>query len=489
MPPTISETIPNGKPGRNARASANPLQEYVAGRTSAISAYLNTLPKHVDDIERDFPGIYEQMRKDPQYSSCITLLKLAILARGVDLLPAVPKPGDDADAEALAEYAMAQELTEHCKRQINRLTTPFVYGTLFNLLDCLDHGNKIAECNYEYAKDGPDEGKLVLTSIKVKPRWALSFVVDRFMNVLGLLPTQTGQPAYAGALSGLTLAPGQKILPRKKFLILTCRPVDEDPRGTSIGRPAYHGWWFKQQAWGEWLRTLATFASGNLIGTTAEQAQPLPVEDAAGNPVLDANGLQVFVTPEQAMSAGLEDVRNGSTIVVPFGASVKIERPSGDVGKAFEVAIDTGNREMTTGILGQTRSTMEAEHGSKADSQTGQDVLGILVAHEKTGVEQALRCDVLMPICEWNYGPEYLYLTPRVTLGETAEEDLAELGRTVAALMSAGYFEPEQLPGMDARLGFEVRSEESVEKAKERRDAAPVGPETPDGEDEEEDQP
>lgn len=494
----ISEPIPNGQVGRNRKTRADLQREYVAGTGAGYASFLHTLPRYIEDIDRDFgDDIVGRMRLDPQYASCIVLLKLAILARGLDILPAVTKPvppsppakdekgqsdpGAQADFEraqtayaaAAAEHDRAAEMAEFCKRQINGLTTPFVAHTLFNLLDCIDHGNKVAEVIYTYPETGPDKGRLGLKAVKVKPRRSIAFVVNAFMDVVGLLAAVPGQAVATTYMPGL----GNNLLPRRKFLILTNRPKDEDPRGTNSGRPAYHGWWFKQQAWGDWLRTLATFAGGNVIIKTPPGAEPSPVLDDEGNET------GTYATPEQVAVTAGEAMRNGSVIGLPGECEVQIERPEGDVGEAFQAAIDVADRQITQGILLQTRATKEAKNGSKADSETGQDILGILVAHEKTGVEQALRTDLLMPLIEYNWGPEFLYLTPRPTLGETSEEDLAALMTAVAALNRTGYFDPEQYPELDARMNMPVRSPESVAARKELRNAPLLA--EPDADDEE----
>ena len=47
-------------------------------------------------------------------------------------------------------------------------------------------------------------------------------------------------------------------------------------------------------------------------------------------------------------------------------------------GPATEKALERCDRDITRGILLQVRATMESRFGSKADSQTGQDILGSL---------------------------------------------------------------------------------------------------------------
>lgn len=121
-------------------------------------------------------------------------------------------------------------------------------------MDALIYGHKIAEVTYKYKKfkqfnDG--NNMLVPYRIKVKPRGTVRFVVDNAMNVIGFTANsslKSDEPVPVDAQgkeikpkanittdsSGNALIGGSKLLTREKFMVLTIRGKDEDPRGTSL---------------------------------------------------------------------------------------------------------------------------------------------------------------------------------------------------------------------------------------------------------------
>jgi hypothetical protein len=104
---------------------------------------------------------------------------------------------------------------------------------------------------------------LQLRALKVKPIRSVAFVTDAYLNVLGLVGAKPGQTVPAVS----DLAPAE-IIPREKFCILSWRPKDGDPRGTSVLRPAYDPWWRKRQTIPEYLKYLAQFAGPSLWATS-----------------------------------------------------------------------------------------------------------------------------------------------------------------------------------------------------------------------------
>lgn len=460
--PTISEEVKTPKVGRNPRVRAELTRELVSARVLSLSTYLRSLPRYIDDIGRDFgDDIYQRLRLDPQYAQCLLVLKLAILAQGVEVEPAV--------GEEDPNHQQAVEMAEFCRRNLQGLRAPFVAHTLWNMLDALDQGNKVAEQTYYYPESGPDVGKLCLQSIKVKPRESVAFVVDTMTNVVGILGIRPGQYGYAGM--GVIDAKSPNLLPRKKFLILTHRPENEDPRGTSAGRPAYHPWWFKAQLQAEYLKHLARFGSPSPVATTGQAAENVQDSSADGSPLVDEDGNPVYITPEAATLRALQDIANGSVAVLPFGTTLDLMEPKTGDSPLLQ-GIEFCNKEMSKCLLGQTLATGEGEHQARAAAEVHQDVLGLLVSHEKRGVEQAVRCDVCMPLVEYNYGPEAIPLTPNVTLGDTSEEDIAALITAVSRLVAADYFSPEQLRALDALLGMPIRSQEAVDEETKARKKA-----------------
>jgi len=210
------------------------------------------------------------------------------------------------------------------------------------------------------------------------------------------------------------------------------------------------------------------------VGTTAEGAQDeIEFDPETGEAILDeTTGQPAVQNPEDRLGAALEQYRNGAWIVIPAGAKVDPLQVQGE-GAPFIQAFDHLNREMVLAILLQTLATLEAQFGTRAQSQTHQDILGLLAALLRTWVEEFIERDILAPLVEYNYGPDCLHLVPKVTFGDTGEEDLAGL---LTALAGLGYkLDPATFREVDVRTGLPVRSQESVEQAQEMQQAALEG--------------
>jgi hypothetical protein len=492
-------TPPPPPPTWAARAAA--LQaEYVAGGAYPfLSQYLRSLPHHIDDTTRDFgDDLYDRMLLDGQVSSGIRLLKEETLANGIRLEPAVQRENQEwildepdvlenipardlqgrfrkkSDREAKADEDrkkeeadadLAEEITDFCEQTLLHLDRPLI-EVLDEMLDGLALGNKLAEQVYETRRDEDNKPKLYLKNLKVKPRKVTAYVMDPFMNIVGILATLPGQafPVLAGSVvSQTTQIPN--MLPREKFMIFTWGGRGGDPRGSSLLRQVYNPWWLKLQTWGEYAKYLVKFAGPALVGYTAPNAQSVPPTDSLGNPIPGAP----LITPEQAMLAALLNFAQGQAVVFTAGSKVEPLTMSGD-GSAYRGAIDMFNKEITKGILCQTLATETGVHMTRAASETHQDVLDIVVLHIKALVAAMLYKDVLYPLVRYNWGEDIARrLTPRVHLAQVQAHNWARDAAAVAALTTSQYLDNSQKPELDARLGLPKRSPASLA-------AGPAGP-------------
>jgi hypothetical protein len=318
-------------------------------------------------------------------------------------------------------------------------------------------------------KPKPRESKLLLNLVRIKPkpRQHVAFVVDPFLNVVGIMGVQPGP--FGGQLSALGSATVEaddpRVLPRAKFAVLTFRPADGDPRGTSVLRAAYEPWWRKRQITGEYLAYLAQFAGPSIWATTPEGSDAQPVTDPLGNPIADEPDpdppddlpQDAAPTPEQQLYTALEVFRNGSLLVVPAGTEIHTIEMQGD-GEPFLAGLAQADQQVTKAILTQTLATEEGQHQARAAASVHQDVLDTLVRQAKAAVARMLSNDILKPWVRLNYGePAAAELVPVPSLGRTEAREVAELMVAVAGLKRAGYLHPSQLPHLDEKLGLPVR--------------------------------
>lgn len=436
------------QPGTPAAIVASLLRQYVAGGVGGSGQWFanvpTTLPWAIDDVARDFGAdIYRRMLLDPQVSSAVRILKSSVLEDGVVLT----SPIEDEDADG---YALAREIRDAAERMLDDLATP-LDDVLLDLLDAIAVGSRVAEQEFALERARGGQPRLTLVGLHVRPQESVAFVVDAYLRVIGLLARIPGQGAPVQQSLVIDPANTPNLLPREKFAILTWRPRDNDPRGTSDLRPAYTAWNFKRQVLIEYMRYLAQFASPGLIGITGEHAQTT-ADPATGQEV----------TPEQVMLAALLGYKNGTAAAVPFGSSVQIVESNGE-GRAFEVALDFFDRQITKSILGQTLASEEGKHQARAASLVHQDILDTIVRQAKKAVARMLTRQVLRPWVRWNWGEAAAAaLTPHVSLGTAEQPDIVGLWTAAAALYTSGYVTPSQKPDLDQQLNLTPSLPEEV---------------------------
>jgi len=485
-PAPIDEAVQTGLPGitppRTDHVAADPRRGYVAGGYySWTQLYLRALPFYVDDLTRDFgDDLYDRMLHDACVWGCVDDLKLQVISDGLHIMPA-RKEGEDG-------YDLALEIADFCGQVLDALPVPFLQVTLYELLDALAYGHKIAEQVYHVPDGGPLAGKLVLQRLKVKPRRSYAFVVDSWTNTLGILALIPGV-AFPVLVNSIVADPGQipNLLPRSKFAVLVNRPKDDDPRGTSILRAAYDPWWLKCQTKGEAAAYTAQFGRPGITGETAEGAIDYQQTGADGEPLFNADGTPKLITPEDAMRAALEGYRSGGVVVTPFGSKVNVIQPQGE-GAFVRAMLDWYDAQITYAIAHQKLATQDAKHGSRAQAEVHQDTKDEVIAHARLQAAGMIRGDILRPLVLYNYGPEALALVPGVSLTEVEGHDFAKVSGAIAGLETSGYLHPSQYPETDAMLGLPKRSPEAIAEAVERkRQAGKPAPGKGDEEDEGED--
>jgi hypothetical protein len=416
-------------------------REYVAGGVLAwFGASRLVLPWAFDEITGEFGlEVYEKMLLDSQVSACITLWKASILEEGVELSCALEDPLDP-------DYDKAKEIVDAARIMLDQLDPSFE-DSLWNMLDAIVFGHKVGELVYEIRKD-----RLDLAHLKVKPSRSIAFVVDDKINVLGILGDLYG-------IGTITLDSQQAVfLPREKFAILTFRPKDSDPRGTSLLRPAYDPWWRKTQLKPEYMKYMAQFASPSVIGYTPEDSTLEDADTADTTIGQDPDAADpTKLTPEEAMVVTLIKWRNGVAAAFPGGAKVDLVQSTGD-GAAFLNAIGECNLEITKGILTQQLATEEGQFMARAAATVHQDVLDTLIRQGKRHLVKMIKHDILERWIAYNWGPDAaVRLVPNVTLGTVEHQDRSPLYNAIANLVRSGFFTEAQLVEVDKLLSLPVR--------------------------------
>jgi len=439
-------------PGDSGLIRAEIEKEYVAaGVINWYTNYTRILPWTVDDLTTRFgDDLYERMMYDPAVVSAVNVYRTAVLQEGCTFTPAITSKTESGYAEAVAYVRRAEQMIEEMESSID--------DDLWDLELACALGNRVAEETWHLDRTFTGRQEWRIVRLNLKPRVTTAFAVDVHKNILGLLGLipGIGFPVQLGTiLTDPAVTPN--LLPRDKFVIRTFRPRDNDPRGTSMVRPAYTAWNLKMQLWPEYLKWLTQFASPSLIGTTAMGAQVTVKQDEEGNPVLDANGNPVLVYPEQLMADALADLKNSTAVAFPFGAEVKPIEMRGQ-GGPFLNAFHFLNEEITQAIQHQPLTTTSAQYGTRSQATVHENVADTIVKQGKKAVCRMIRWDILRRWIRYNDGPEFAPLAPMVSLGDTEAQNWSPKATAIAQLQTAGYLDTSQMPGLDQELGLPVRA-------------------------------
>lgn len=406
------------------------------------------LPVSIDDATRLYGmTLYEEMLCDYQVKSSFDRLKQGTLNGPLKVIPAVQAaPGEEPDGDA----NLAKEIADFCQWNMDRLDIPLP-DVLDEWLDGLAYGCILSE--KVWSRELVD-GRRAYRQIKPRPWWSWRFEVDRFGNVMWIEPAgRSGREDPSARIA------------REDVAIFTWGGKRGDPRGTSVFRAAYLPWNYKRQNYPEHFKFLRRMAVPIPVGKAPPEPWTFAPRDSNGH---ETDGFEFLLK-------FFKSLENGSCIVLPNGTEVDYLEPRTE-GGAFLAAFEKYDRAIATAIIGSARSTMEAEHGSRADSETSQDDVGTLCRFVGGKIGRTLQWDVLYPLVLENWGPEVAdKFTPTIPVGAVEHQDKAGL---IGAWTSAGWkLHTKHLAKIDAELDLDPRTEQDIlaeeEKAAER--AAAMG--------------
>lgn len=430
----------------------------------------------------------KRMLRDPEVRKCLTVIIVSVLESGVTIFPAVSKPMPLAKLEnetperikaraqrekEIKRYELAKSYSEFCTRAIENLEKSFRQTLETMLFEAICYGNKVAEQTYKQIEDEAfGRTLLTLKSIRVKPRKSVGFAIDGFWKVVGFKAAYRVEVTQADGTTRTEIR--EDILPREKFLLLTFRGQDEDPRGTSILEAVYNAWHLKMQMWPEYLRWLLVSAIPALVGKLPPNEERRFLKDENGDILRDAIGNPIYEAEVDTLLNALVELRNATALVVPNGAEV-IPVNNTTSGDPFKGMRDVLNEEIEMGILLQTLATSEGRFMSRAAAQSHMSVLDLLISFIKGLVSDMIRNDVLKPLMRINFGEESLSLLPQVTLGDTERRNFAEDLNAASNAWKSGYMGKSQKVAFDKIIGAperDVESDDEYERGLARLDFA-----------------
>jgi hypothetical protein len=436
---TLTGGLPDLIYGDGGPPVADARVEYMAGGSASFPlASQVLLSKSFDDLTRDLGDeVYETMLLDPTVWGAVLALFTGVLNGAPQVLPRVrPEPGENPPpgSERARECALSAEVAAFWRRQLLRQGRSFE-ETAFEFLMGACFGTKLAEKVFEDG-EGEDAGRIVLRRLRFKRHRSWYFLVDPYGNVVAIRGLEVGGPPVD--------------LPPQKCMVFTWMARDGDPRGRSLLRAAYNGWNLKINSWPKLYKYLDRFGTPIVVGTAAADAPPQPELDASNRPT----GRQL--TGTEALGQQLARLEGGAWIAIRQGSEIAIYQPTGN-GEAFLHSVDIFKHEILEGILTTARALLEAEHGSKVDTEAAHDyLLARLIGMLRKGVSQTYERQLFHHGTELNWGRGVADRhTPELAMGDVEPKDVAKV---VDSFTRAGWRPTsDHLPYIDARAGLPIR--------------------------------
>lgn len=442
-PPPLSKTIPVGD---GSGLSVEKTDEALGGGPFGgllTPGTVVALTRWNDEQQRLYgEKVYDKIDQDAVAGSSVDSLIYTTLANEMKFVPRhQPEPGKDAETpEEQEKFDTSQKVTDWVTHTIDNLRIPLSVTAKMQMRGALGKGADVADKVWEIEPDEDGNNQIVLKAIKPKERVAWTMEVDPFCNLLYI---------RGGGILGM----GYQRWPREKFMVLTWGGKGCDPRGESVYQRAVEAWNFRVQVPEDHFRFLKRFGTPKVVGKLSP-ASMRGGRDGQTGQLPSQNPFAWFIAQIAAWI-------NGSALTVGKDDTVEVHEVKSE-GQAFVAARDHYAREIIQAILLQTRATAEAQHGSKADSQTGQDVMGNLVRHLRRWYCEQFEADVIYPIVAYRFGHDIARkYSPGASLGDVEHQDVAAL---MTALASLGYaVQGSQFPAIDAMVSLPVRKADEVE--------------------------
>jgi hypothetical protein len=471
-----------------------PGAEYVSGSPYAVDMP-RVLPQYEENLRVGGKAylthqLIDEMLCDPDVFAALMLLSLMALSEEILITPAVTEstteihskePLPDVSTELPTEQKdnvpaagavgspdaakptpkpanpkvqRAKEIADFCKYNYNRV--PKLAAVIFSMcFEGMAHGNKAAEQVLEIGATGDYAGKWLLQDLKPKPRESIAFVVDAYMNELGLIGAKPGQMA----VTLNTFVPDSNdIIPREKFAVFTYRPKDKDPRGDTALQAALNGWDMKRRTFPEYLLFLMVSAIPGIIATLDPAAGEITVyEDDGLTPRKDADGNVITVEAHQFLLSMLGKMRNHQVGVAPAGTQFTMLQ-SNNKGEAFTQGLTTFSKEITMGMLFQHLATRDSEHQTKSSTGEQANVLDYIVWWLRDTLADMVRYDIFKPLVRYNFGDEDANeLLPVCSYGDTDARSWAVDATAAGSLFP--YATESQIDFLFTQLGIPLPTE------------------------------
>lgn len=432
------------------------------------------LPATTDEVERDFGlDVYEKLANEPCLYASDWLLRALVLEPGLQVVGAIAKPpkGKSGRTKDAKRYAQSEAIAEFIRRDLVAMANPTIQEVLWHALHGYGIGHRLCEQVDEVRKDVDGVERVFTRSMRPKGRRSYRFVIDRFGDLLGAQPS-TGEGMWT---DGQAFLPGAEALDPSRFILFSFNGKDGDPRGKPAYRATYDAWYRKLQAKPEHVKMLVQFGGGRisaqgpalLPGQVNEMEWTTPTGQRKKGPI------QLYVVEV------LKGFAAGGVCALPPGWTITMHQPPQAAG-VFDQAFALLDREMVLAYLKVVRATMEAQHGSKADSGDAVDLLNVVVGYLRGCLCSALKRQYAYRRVALNFGEEAArQFTPDFSLEKPRDQDVLKRAQAATALMQIAKT-PEQVNYVESEIAGMPESDGIREDASEPKEGK-AEPEFADG--------
>lgn len=441
MQDTNTARVILGPDGQPARLRESQRTEALLGDYDGYLAASYRLPPFNPDVfiaSRGYQVLDDQMTMVAARAP-LNIVRSAALYKGWSWEPAIK---DQTDPLYSLSAEIAEVLTWACQNIVDELDNVQDFReVLWELLYAVHTGFRVTEIIWRVLdKEDPKEyrGKLGFKAFSAKPCKQIGFDLEprtfQVRNITSYTP-----------LEGYNFS-----VPVEKVLRYTYNSRDSLPFGNGVGRANYKHAWSIDFLYKFWNIAQEVFGSPFILGKAAP----------------NAIGLARKV---------LAEIRQGAPAVLPSGVDAELVQVAAGGLASFLQAVQHHKEECAYGYLNSTLTTTVGDNGgNKALGQVHQDTSSYGLGGVRTDLENVMTFQLARRFVRYNYGPEYLRLTPRLSLGQWDAVDMSTLSTAYSSLISNNVMH-EAEPSIRERLNIPPAPPEQATELQTRRAAKTDG--------------
>lgn len=326
-------------------------------------------------------ALYDEIGRDPRVKATLRKRVLAVLAR-----PWTIEAGGDGPAD--------QAAAELCERQVAGLRFDRICG---DLLEAILKGFAVGEVMWE-----PREREMWVRAVVKRDQRRFLFDTEGRARLL----------TQADMLRG-------EELPAMKFLVHQVDAQPANPYGEALGRTLFWPVWFKREGIRFWMAYLEKYGQPTTIGKHTPGA-----DDKAVAALLDV----------------MRSISQETGIAIPDDTSLEFLEAKRTGGADYQGLVRYMDEQIAEAVLGETLTTNVGQAGSRAASETHNDV-----REELTDADADLLSETVNQLLRWitllNFPPGTV--PPTLWRRRPDDEDLNQRAERDTKIHALG-FEPTQ---------------------------------------------